>query len=162
MAEARDAIAEEVVRLQEWLLTWLQSDQSADWCQLSLTIAQLKALLVVADQGPLPVGGIAGSLGVTLPAASSVVDALVRRGLVGRRQDEADRRRTLVGLSPEGGELVQRLRHGVVGRLREVVRRLAHGEREALVRGLRAVVAAARAERRARLRSAVPPPIARW
>src|SRR5215470_14883981 len=65
------------------------------WLQTDMTVAQLRALFVVADFGPIPIGGVAARLGIGLPAASSLVDRLVDQGLVKRREDPADRRRTL-------------------------------------------------------------------
>src|SRR5262249_58897755 len=48
----------------------------------------------LADFGPTPIGGVAGRLGIGLPAGSSLVDRLVEQGLVKRRGDPLDRRRT--------------------------------------------------------------------
>ena len=82
------------------------------WLQTELTFAQLRALFTLADYGPTPIGGVAGRLGIGLPAASSLVDRLVEQGLVQRREDPFDRRRTLAQTTGAGQALSQRRRQG--------------------------------------------------
>ena len=50
--------------------------------------------------GPLTVGDLAARLGLTLTTVSGVLADLDRAGLIERRTDPADRRRTIVGVSP--------------------------------------------------------------
>lgn len=50
----------------------------------------------LATEGPMSVGELAERLGVSLPTASLLVGELSRQGLVERREDERDRRRTIV------------------------------------------------------------------
>src|SRR5215467_7268681 len=82
------------------------------WHQVELSVAQLKALFALVDGGPMPIGGVAARLGIGLPAASSLVDRLVDQGLVARREDRLDRRRTLAEPTAAGEALAQELRHG--------------------------------------------------
>src|SRR3954466_9623770 len=59
-----------------------------------LTLSQLKTLSLLSElppATPLSLKDVAERLGISLPAASRAVDPLVRRGLVERREDEADR-----------------------------------------------------------------------
>jgi DNA-binding MarR family transcriptional regulator len=73
------------------------------WYQVELSVAQLKALFTLVDGGPTPIGGVAARLSIGLPAASSLVDRLVDQGLVKRREDPLDRRRTLAEPTFAGG-----------------------------------------------------------
>src|SRR5258708_35404172 len=59
----------------------------------------IPALLFLYHDGPMGVGELAGRLGVGLTVASQMVGDLDRAGLVERRQDEADRRRTIVDVA---------------------------------------------------------------
>jgi DNA-binding MarR family transcriptional regulator len=56
--------------------------------------------------GPLTVGELASRLGLTLPTVSGVLADLDRAGLVERRPDPADRRRTIVQIIPAQATLI--------------------------------------------------------
>ena len=73
----------------------------------SLKPRHIPALAVVAIDGPLSVSDLASKLDVTLTSASLLVSELSRNGLVDRREDEADRRRTIVSLSAQHREPVE-------------------------------------------------------
>lgn len=113
------------------------------WHQVELSVAQLKALFALVDGGSMPIGGVAARLRIGLPAASSLVDRLVDQGLVGRREDRLDRRRTLAEPTDAGEALAQRLRHGSREALRAWLERMDRADLEALVQGLAAVAAIA-------------------
>lgn len=113
------------------------------WYQVELSVAQLKALFTLVDRGPMPIGGVAARLGIGLPAASSLVDRLVDQMLVARREDRLDRRRTLAEPTAAGEALAQRLRQGSREALGSWLERMSADDLEALVRGLRAMVAVA-------------------
>ncbi|HEY7201696.1 MAG TPA: MarR family winged helix-turn-helix transcriptional regulator [Candidatus Dormibacteraeota bacterium] len=117
------------------------------WHQVELSVAQLKALFTLVDGGSVPIGGVASRLRIGLPAASSLVDRLVEQGLAERREDRMDRRRTLAEPTAEGEALSQRLRQGSREALRAWLEQMDAGDREALVRGLRALVAIADGDR---------------
>src|SRR5947209_5950202 len=70
---------------------------------LDLNLSQSKLLHRLEAAGrELSLGEVADSVGVSLPTASRLVDDLVRRGLVERREDETDRRLKRGGLTPPG------------------------------------------------------------
>ncbi|MEV4437554.1 MarR family transcriptional regulator [Streptomyces sp. NPDC049577] len=56
---------------------------------------------------PLTVSELAARLGLSLSTVSELVGALNRAGLVDRREDPANRRRTLLSLTPEHRPLVE-------------------------------------------------------
>jgi len=67
--------------------------------RLDLGPADLRCLDWLAD-GPRTAGELARGTGLRPAATTALVDRLERRGLVERRQDDADRRRVLVRLTP--------------------------------------------------------------
>lgn len=91
-------------------LAVLARPQDSDWLALDLGMGQLKAMVVLTEQGRQSVGGLARALNISEPSASLLVDKLVTRGLVGRDTDPGDRRRTLVAPTEEGDQLMGRLR----------------------------------------------------
>jgi DNA-binding MarR family transcriptional regulator len=113
------------------------------WHEVELSVAQLKALFTLVDGGPTPIGGVAARLRIGLPAASSLVDRLVDQGLVLRREDRLDRRRTLAQPTEAGEALAQRLRQGSREALRAWLERMPRDDLDALVRGLEAMNAIA-------------------
>jgi DNA-binding MarR family transcriptional regulator len=113
------------------------------WREVELSMAQLRALFTLVDGGPMPIGRVARQVGIGLPAASSLVDRLVEHGFVVRREDLADRRRTLASASEAGELLAQRLRHGSREALRGWLQRLPPERLAALVGGLEALAEAA-------------------
>jgi DNA-binding MarR family transcriptional regulator len=52
--------------------------------------------------GPSGASGLAGNLAISKPSLTGVVDGLVARALVDRREDENDRRRVALTLTAEG------------------------------------------------------------
>ena len=60
----------------------------------------LSLLSLLLLDGPLTVSQLAGKLGVAPTTVSLIVSDLSRKGVLERREDEADRRRRIVGISP--------------------------------------------------------------
>jgi DNA-binding MarR family transcriptional regulator len=117
--------------------------QDSYWLELDLSMGQLKAIVALTTQGSQSIGKLGRMLGVGEPAASTLVDKLVARGLVAREIDLADRRRTLVVPTDGGRGLVAHLRMLHMERLAEWLGRLETDDLYALQRGLEALVEAA-------------------
>lgn len=114
-----------------------------------VTMAQFRALIALSTVGS---SGIAiTELGLELSIgqswASLLADQLTRAGYGLRRQDDNDRRRVLVQITPEGDELVANLRQGRSSTLLEWIAHLGPDEAEALGQGMRALAREASAER---------------
>lgn len=102
-----------------------------------LTAAQLNALLVLRHAGGvgLRMGELGQRLVVSKANVTGLIDRLERQGLV-ERHALADRRATLVRLSPAGRRLVQRARPAHVAALAALTEDLAVDEKEQLVHAL--------------------------
>jgi DNA-binding MarR family transcriptional regulator len=98
----------------------------------------------MALAGPLTVGEAAGHLGRAQSVVSEIVAHLERAGLLEREDDPADRRRTLIWLTPAGHEVLRRDREVLgVDLLARAMSRLPPGRADELIEGLRALVGAA-------------------
>jgi DNA-binding MarR family transcriptional regulator len=86
--------------------------------------------------GPLTVGELAARLGLSLPTVSGVVADLDRAGLVERRPDPADRRRTIVQIIPGQATLIGQWLDGAARPLARVLAKLTRGEQEAFVKAM--------------------------
>lgn len=109
VTQTREELEHEVVAQFRALQTTLKATSGTVWMEIDLTIAQLRTLLVLAEEGPLVIGHIAQRLGIGLSTGGHLVDRLVQAGLAERTEDVEDRRRTLARLTPKGEDLYARL-----------------------------------------------------
>jgi DNA-binding MarR family transcriptional regulator len=75
----------------------------------SITVPQLRVLVLVGARGPANVAAVAAALGVSPSNASRTCDRLVSGELLDRREAAADRRNVELTLTPEGEELTEGL-----------------------------------------------------
>jgi DNA-binding MarR family transcriptional regulator len=85
---------------------------------------------------PLTVGELAARLGLTLPTVSGVLADLDRAGLVERRPDPADRRRTIAAIADAQATLVDEWLDGAAGPLARVLDKLSPSEQQAFVKAM--------------------------
>lgn len=80
----------------------------------------MRALALVNDTGYSTATELAGYLGLTSGAVTNMVDRLTDAGLVERRPNPADRRGSLIMLSPAGEDVIAGARQRYAAVLREV------------------------------------------
>ena len=109
----------------------------------ALSGASRAVLLHLALSGPLTVGEAARHLDRAQSVVSDIVSQLEAKGLLERQTDVRDRRRTLVWLTPEGVERLDRDRD-VLGRdlLEGAMAAMTGQERRTLLHALRTLLAA--------------------
>jgi DNA-binding MarR family transcriptional regulator len=88
------------------------------------TIAQYRALVVLASRGPQRMVDLAAALAVTPSTAGRMCDRLVRKGLIRRHRARADRRAVQVSITAAGLQVVSQatarrraLIAGILGKL---------------------------------------------
>lgn len=110
-----------------------------------ITVAQYRALWVLASRGPLRVVDLAAALDVAPSTAVRMCDRLLRKGLVRRRQAAGDRRAVLVSVTANGRQVVEQAtaRHRAL--LADILGRLPVPEQRAAARMLREFADAAAA-----------------
>jgi DNA-binding MarR family transcriptional regulator len=116
--------------------------------ELDLTYAQAHVMFHVARNPNTLMTDVARTFGITLPAVTQVVDRLVAKKLVERRDNPRDRRQVLLAVTPGGQALVRELEHAQLEGLDTVLDRLENGERKEVIRSLELLVTAARGDRR--------------
>ena len=72
----------------------------------NVTLPQYRALVILSTEGPQRIIDLASHLGVTASTASRMIDRLVRKRLVRRRQARDDRRSLRIDLTESGREVV--------------------------------------------------------
>jgi DNA-binding MarR family transcriptional regulator len=107
--------------------------------ELDLTLTQVKALCALSS-AELTVKELAERLGLSLPGTSRAVDALVDRGLIGRREDTADRRMKRLRCTDSGHSALVRLDEARLAGLETFVATLPHAQRKRLSGALRPIL----------------------
>lgn len=92
--------------------------------ELNLTLAQLKAVYLVAATGPIRMSALSVQLGTAISTTSEVVDRLVHAGLLERSEDASDRRQVLVCATPTALRQLEDLSELGRDRMRELLGRL--------------------------------------
>ncbi len=97
----------------EQVAVWLKQSRSAGVSATSLSV-----LNRLTDAGPLRITELASREGVTQPAMTTLVDRLQEREWATRTVDAADRRATLVAMTPAGRDYItahRRARAQIIG-----------------------------------------------
>jgi DNA-binding MarR family transcriptional regulator len=103
----RQLLTERFVDLVQQINRQMHCRPVDEWEGLDLTIPQIK-ILALLQQGPQRMGSVSAYLGSTFSAATSIIDRLVDKKLVGRTLDPDDRRAVVCQLTPEGQAAVEK------------------------------------------------------
>lgn len=103
----------------------------------SLGRRHVAVLAQVGTEGERSVGELARDLGLSLPAVSTLARELEQHGLLVRREDPADRRRTVVTLAPATEGPVREWLARRSRPLEHALASLTDAEQEAFLKGLR-------------------------
>ena len=123
--------------LAQFLMSTMKTAQAGVFevvAELDLSMTQLKILHILdgtADQELTP-SELAQIVGLSPAATGRAVDALVRSGIVSRRDDEADRRVKRLALTEAGTAAVTRIARARLDGLAKVVSTLDPAQRDAL------------------------------
>ena len=121
--------------------------------ELRLGFTQLAALYVLADGSATTVGDLADVLGRSPSATSRLVDGLVKRRLVERREEPEDRRQRLVALTQRGQALLRSVDRARADQFLTTVRPLPTTERALVAMGVAALATHAISRRGRLIRS---------
>lgn len=108
-----------------------------------VTLAQYRALLIVAAQGPINLNAVAATLGVHPSNATRACDRLVEAGLLARMESSVDRRRVELSLTGAGRALINAVTARRKAAIERVLARMSPGAREDLASALAQFSAAA-------------------
>jgi long-chain acyl-CoA synthetase len=84
---------------------WLSKRVEVALGTVDLTVPQFRVLGILAE-GSSAASGLADRLAVRRPSITALVDGLVARGLVDRRQEDSDRRRVELRLTKDGERIL--------------------------------------------------------
>jgi DNA-binding MarR family transcriptional regulator len=126
-----------------------------------ISVAQLATFMLLDAEGSATVGDLAADLGRSLSATSRLIDQLVQRGLVSRREDDRDRRVKRVALTEQGKELIGRVQRRRAEAQPAVMAALTEDERAQVMRAMALLAEAATRRREAEQGSTLAVPVAK-
>ncbi len=146
LEQNRPELVDTIVKAYMDLFMTMQFNAVSHWLMLELTFAQARALFMLAARKELTVSQLATLLGVGNPTASILVQQLVERDLVTRTEHTADRRHTILRLSPKGEEIGAGRRREREKQWQRWLGHLSDDELSALAHGLSAIVTVVKKE----------------
>ena len=138
MGQTHEELVLEVLEQYRAYFHGLKTQVSPILKNIDLTLAQLRTLAILAEEGPLVIGQIAQRLGVGLSTGGHLVDRLVQAGLAERAEDVEDRRRTVARLTPSGEAIYGQLRVGPL-RMQSLLQEIDDSDLKALFQGISAL-----------------------
>jgi DNA-binding MarR family transcriptional regulator len=139
----RDAVIEDVIRGYEALMQRLAGVHAPEFLEVQVTMPQAKLLYLLAAAGDLHMSGLVARLGVSLSTVSGLVDRIVDHGLAHRREDPADRRQVVVGLTAAGTAFIDHFRELGADQMRDLLTLLDDDELDSVRRSTVALARAA-------------------
>lgn len=130
-------------RMQQLMYTLVKNYQQCDQMCLSqhgITASQGYALLAFPQASEITMNELSEAMELANSTMTRMVDQLVSKDLVYRRQDDRDRRVVLVGLTPQGQGLRSTLERAKQELFQEVLGEISQEERPAILHALEHVV----------------------
>jgi len=104
---------------------------------LELTIPQFRVLNFVSRNRGCSLLEVADHLGLTSPSASTLVDALIERGLMTREEDPMDRRRVRLAVTSRGKAILEDATNATLEYLTGKLAGINAEEREVVARAMK-------------------------
>lgn len=102
------SLGQRLRRVHKLLSPFLMGSMAGEMQDLELSFNAMRALFHLRATARLSISEVAESTHLSVPAASHMVERLVRRGLVERREDPANRRQKVLTLGAGGRALLER------------------------------------------------------
>jgi DNA-binding MarR family transcriptional regulator len=128
----RARLLNDIGGLQIRLLAGGLPEETVALLDYDLTLQQLRAFAVVFARGQAPVNQVAEALGVKANVATGIIQRLVDRGLIERREDPADRRVRQLTMTAKGAALIDNVGATVLSKGRRLLERLTDSQLEQL------------------------------
>lgn len=129
----------EVLQLMPAIFRGMIKTQSDDIARGVITIPQFIVLDLLLARGPIKMSQIALEMGVSMPAATGLVERLHQIGMIERCYDKKDRRVIRIDVTVKGRRAVGRVRSQREKLIRRVFGKLNPGERKSYLSVLRKV-----------------------
>jgi MarR family transcriptional regulator, organic hydroperoxide resistance regulator len=139
----KEKIIDEIIESHRQLNRALRDYSPDVWLDLSLTIAQVKSLFFISNQGSTNFRKLAERLKVTPSNVTGIIDRLVEQGLISRTENPTDRRMMTLKTTEKGDALVAELRERRSSFLSKALTDLSPDELNTVEKGLTILAKAA-------------------
>jgi DNA-binding MarR family transcriptional regulator len=139
----KSELVQEVVELERQVSRIIGRYAPSVWIDSGLTLAQLRSLFLIANEGSTNFRKLAEALKVTPANVTGIVDRLEEQRLVSRTPNPEDRREITLQATDKGNALVSNLKEAGIKEMTQILSLLSSGELSALVQGLSAFIKAA-------------------
>jgi DNA-binding MarR family transcriptional regulator len=110
LTNERDTLASRLIAALTPLMKGSQGEVMAATAEFDLTLSQLRILFILEGaEHDLAVNELAERISLSMAATGRAVDAVVRAGLLSRREDDSDRRIKRIGLTELGRQAIARI-----------------------------------------------------
>lgn len=120
----RRRLLDEISALEIRLLAVGLPEQTSSLLDYDITLQQIRAFAFVYAHGQTPMKRLADALGIRPNVATGIVQRLVDRGLIERRENPDDRRVRLLSVTDQGDALIDDLAAIILAKTREALERL--------------------------------------
>ena len=120
----RRRLLDEISVLEIRLLALGLPEQTSSLLDYDLTLQQIRAFAFILARGQTPISKLADALDIRPNVATGIIQRLVDRGLIERREDPDDRRVRLLSVTDRGLALIDELSGIVLAKGRELLDRL--------------------------------------
>jgi len=104
--ETRQALTQQILSGLAVLVQGIRRNFPTTVDAMDITMRQCRALMVLAE-APASMSRLATAVGASLPSTTGLVDRLVQRGVVARREDPHDRRLVICELTAAGRDVIE-------------------------------------------------------
>lgn len=102
----REILARSISQFRRSIVRDFVFNMLRTFVDFDFSLPQLATLLLLDEEGELTIKQVTEILGRSVSATSRLLDQLVERGMVSRREDERDRRAKLVAITEKGRTLI--------------------------------------------------------
>jgi len=138
MTATPDDCAREIVDVVPLVMRVLRSEMRSNRGP-GLSVPHFRVLAYLNNNEGACLSDAAEHVGLRLPSMSTLIDALVARGLVSRAPSTRDRRRLALCLTPRGRSTLAAARHATQARLAKMLTQLAPADQVTVVTAMQAL-----------------------
>lgn len=107
---------------------------------MTLNRTQGRTLLFLYDRGETTMTALHEAIGLEKGSLTGVIDQLIKKGLVERKGDQADRRKVIITLSEKGRKKADILRMEIADHIKKNLERLPAEDRKRFYRAVEALM----------------------